>query len=118
MEFKDNPGILSHMRICLIFIAKMKNVKLEHPIEDYDMDTMLEMFNEMESMPDYRSRRDRLIRFKDDVILFFANIAVWIIRGFVFLLATAGYAPAKVEIVKLRKTHDKFRKGGYHNGDT
>lgn len=109
MDFKDNPGILGHMRICLVFIAKMKNVKLEHPIESYDMDTMLEMFNEMEDMPDYRSRKRRLIRFKDDVILFFANIAMWIIRGFVSLLAKAGYEPARIEIAKIRETHDRFR---------
>jgi len=111
MDFKDDPGILENMRFCLGAMAKMMNVKLERPLKEYDMETMLKMMSEMEHMPIYRSPKEKLIRFKDSVVLFFANIAMWIIRGFVSLLATAGYAPAKVEIVKMRETHDKLRKG-------
>jgi len=111
VEFKDNPGILSDMRFCLGAMAKIKNIKLEHPLESYDMDTMLRMMGEMEHMPIYRSRNERLIRFKDSIVLFFASIAMWIIRAFVSFLARVGYEPAKVEIVKIRETHDRYRKG-------
>lgn len=110
MEFKDNPDVLNSMRLCLVFMAKITNVKLEHPPNDYDMETMLKMMSEMEHLPIYRSPKEKLVKFKDDVIIFFANIAMWIIRGFVSFLARVGYAPAKVEIVKIRKTHDKLRK--------
>ena len=114
MEFKNDPGILANMRFCLGAMAKLKNIKLEHPLESYDMDTMLVMMGEMEDVPIHYSRKERLIIFKDDVVIFFANIAMWVIRGFVSLLARAGYEPAKVEIVKIRETHDKYRKGGNH----
>ncbi len=117
MELKNNPGILDNMRMCLVFMAKMKNVKLEHPLDEYDMDTMLKMFDEMEHMPVYRSPKKRFIRFKDDVVLFFANIAMWIVRGFVSFLARIGYEPAKVEIVKIRDIHDRYRKGKRHAED-
>jgi len=109
-EFKDDPGILENMRFCLGAMARLKNVKLEHPLKEYDMDTMLNIFEEMEPMPLYYSPRERLIKFKDKIIIFFANIAMWILRGVIFLLAKAGCEPAKVEIEELRKTHDKYRK--------
>lgn len=110
MDFKQNLDILGNMRFCLGAMAKLKNVKLEHPLESYDMDTMLTMMEEMEPIPLYYSPKERFSIFKDNVIIFFANIAMWTIRGFVSFLAHAGYTPAKIEIVKLRETHDKLRK--------
>ena len=100
------------MRECLVLVAKMKNVKLEHPAEDYDAETMLKMFKEMESMPIYRSPKERLIRFKDDVIVFFANIAMWVIRAFVFIVEKVSSTPeCKEAAQKFRDDHNKLRKG-------
>jgi len=65
IDFKNDPDILSNMRICLEGIARIKGVKLQHPLEKYDMDVMLNMMKEMETLPVKRSFNGAP-RFKDD----------------------------------------------------
>ena len=85
-DFENDPGVLNNMRICLVSIAKMKGIRLKRNLDEYDMKTMLNMFEEMENMPIHRTPTQRLIRFKDDVVIFGAGILLWILGKIIFII--------------------------------
>ncbi len=84
-DFENDPGILDSMRTCLILMAKMKGVKLQRAADGYDMITMLNMMEEMESMPMRYPLKVRLRRFKDDAIIFCLTKVLQGVRCFMWL---------------------------------
>jgi len=103
IDFKNDPDILSNMRICLEGIARIKGVKLQHPLEKYDMDVMLNMMKEMETLPVKRSFKGKIVRFKDSILAFIIDILIYILRKCIFLIGWFCGGEVKIRAEKLLK---------------
>lgn len=111
----EEMSFVQPMRQCLVLVAKTKNIKLQHPIEEYDVQTMLKMFKEMEHLPVYCSPKQRLKDLADKSVWYFAHGAMWIVRGLVFvitLMCRDGETQAATK--EFRVQHDRVRKEKYN----
>jgi hypothetical protein len=114
VDFKLNPAILGNMRFCLQAEAKIKNIKLQHPIEEYDMEAMLKMFKELESKPIHYTFNQRLVFFWENVIHHLVKTTMWVLRGFVFVVEKIDNNPEATEAAnEFREKHNRYRKGEY-----
>lgn len=114
-DFKNNPGVLDDMRMCLVFMAKLKGVKLKQNVEEYDMLTMLDMFHEMEAMPRHYTFKERIANFKNDVLIFAAGVLMKITVGLLFITGKIFGGDAEIEaqriLADLKQRKEKHNHG-------